>query len=120
MSAINAKTLLTGPLNFSYPITALVSINTSVTGDSRQYASVSIVYGSLTLWSQTLTQLGHTATIPFEILAGDITIEKGGTFVLAIPTSLQNGSVTANLMIKSGPQPAVPFKGPVASWPLSS
>lgn len=114
-----AERLNSSPLKFSYSITSEVSIDTTVSGDSRQNASVSIVYGSMTLWSGTMTQFDPEIKTPFEIKAGSITIEEGGTFTLTIPTSLQNGSVAANLMIKSSTS-TVPFNALVASWPLSS
>lgn len=116
---LTAELMASAPLKFSYPITPEVYIDTTVTGDSRQNASVSIVYGSMTLWSGTMTQFAPEITTPFEIKAGSITIEEGGTFTLTIPTSLQNGSVAANLMIKSSTS-TVPFNAFVATWPLSS
>ncbi len=119
MKMFDLKNLAAGPLVFTFPITASVSIVTTVTGDSRQYASVAVVYGSMSLWSGTMTQLAPTITIPYDIVAGEITIKEGGLFTLTIPTSMQNGSVAANLMIKSATQ-EVPFTATVASWPLSS
>jgi precorrin-4 methylase len=107
------------PLQFTYPISAMTSITTTVSGDARQYAVVSIVSGSLTLWSQTLTQLADKAKIPYDIVAGDLTVDAGGTLALTIPTTLQNGSVVVGLMIKTSTQTA-PFNATVASWPLSS
>ena len=115
----NLETLVTGPLIVTYPITASVSIVTTVTGDARQYANVAIVYGSLTTWSGTMTQLAPTITIPYDIVAGEITIKKEGSFTLTVPTSIQNGSVVASLTIESGTQ-TVPFTATVAIWPLSS
>lgn len=116
---LTAELMTSAPLKFSYSITPEVSIDTTVTGESRQNASVSIVYGSMTLWSGTMTQFAPEITTPFEIKAGSITIEEGGTFTLTIPTSMQNGSVAASLMIKTATS-TVPFNAFVASWPLSS
>ncbi|PCF95377.1 hypothetical protein [Vreelandella nigrificans] len=116
---LTAELMASAPLKFSYPITPEVSIDTTVTGDSRQYATVSIVYGSMQIWSGTMTQTAPKLTIPFNIVAGSITIEEGGTFMLTIPTPLQNGSVVASLTIKSSTS-TVPFNAFVATWPLSS
>ncbi len=114
-----AAALTSGPLKFSYPITPLISLDTVVSGEARNIANVSIVYGSMTLWSGTMTQLAPTITIPFDIVAGDITIEKGGTFNMIPPTATQEGSVTASLTIKS-PTSEVPFTARIAHWPLDS
>lgn len=120
MTAIlTTEVLASAPLKFSYPITPEVSIDTTVTGDSRQYATVSIVYGSLSLWSGTMTQLAPKIEIPYDIVAGSITIDQGGTFTLTVPTTLQNGSVAASLVITTATS-KVPFNAIVASWPLSS
>ena len=116
---LTAELMASAPLKFSYPITPEVSIDTTVSGDSRQNATVSIIYGSMTLWSGTMTQFAPEITTPFEIKAGSITIEEGGTFTLTIPTSMQNGAVAANLKIKTATS-TVPFNALVASWPLSS
>lgn len=119
LHAVPTAAITSGPLKFSYPITPLISIDTVVSGEARNVANVSIVYGSMILWSGTMTQLAPTITVPFDIVAGDITIEKGGTFNMIPPTSLQEGSVTANLMIKS-PTSEVPFTARIAHWPLDS
>lgn len=119
MEMFDLKKLATAPLSFTYPITASVSILTTVTGDSRQYASVAVIYGSMSLWSGTMTQMAPKITIPYDIVAGEITIKEGGSFTLTIPTTMQNGSVAANLTIMSTTQ-TVPFTAVVASWPVSS
>jgi len=119
MEMFDLKNLAAAPLSFTYPITASVSILTTVTGDSRQYATVAVVYGSMSLWSGTMTQLAPEITIPFDIVAGEITIKEGGAFKLTVPTTMQNGSVAANLTIMSATQ-TVPFTATVANWPLSS
>lgn len=116
---LTAEAFAAGPLTFDYPLDAATSIRTTVHGDARQYATVSIIYGALNLWSQTLTQLAHIATIPDDIVAGEITVEAGGKFTLTVPTSLRNGSVAADLKIKTATQ-EFPFKATVASWPLNS
>ncbi|MGC1498130.1 MAG: hypothetical protein WA790_20155 [Sulfitobacter sp.] len=114
-----AAALTSGPLKFSYPITPLVSLDTVVSGEARNVANVSVVYGSLTLWSGTMMQLAETITIPFDLVAGEITIEKGGTFTMSPPTATQEGSVIASLVIKSSTS-TVPFTARIAHWPLDS
>lgn len=117
----SAERAVSGPLVFTFVLSSTVSITTAVTGDARQNATVAILNGSVTLWSATLTQFEPTATIPFDLIAGTLTIKKGGTFVLQIPTTLQNGTVIANLTIATLNNPqGTPFTATVASWPLVS
>lgn len=116
---LTAKSALSAPLGFNYPLTPTVSIGTYVSGDARNVAVVSIIYGSLTLWSATLMQTSPDAVIPYDVIAGDVTIKQGGNFHLTVPTSAQMGNVFAKLTIIT-PTGTVPFQGMVATWPLSS
>lgn len=117
----SAELAATGPLVITFLLSSTVSITTTVTGDARQHATVGIVNGSVTLWSATMTQFEPTATVPFDLIAGTLTIKKGGTFALQIPTTAQNGSVIANLTIATLNNPqGTPFTATVASWPLVS
>lgn len=108
-----------GPLKFSYPITPLISVDTTVSGEARNVVNVAIVYGTLTLWSGTMLQTAPDITIPYDIVAGEITIEKGGSFHMTPPTQSQMGSVSCNLTIKSQ-SGTTPFTATIANWPLSS
>lgn len=117
----SAQFAVTGPLVFTFVLSATVSITVTVTGDARQYATVAIVNGSVTLWSVTLTQFETTATLPFDVIAGPLTIKKGSGFVLQIPTTLQNGSVVATLTVATPNNPnGTTFSATIASWPLVS
>jgi hypothetical protein len=117
----SATAAATGALAFTYVLSGPVSITTTVTGDARQYATVGIVNGSLTLWSTTLTQLSPTAEVPYDVVAGQLTIKQGGTFTLTIPTTIQQGQVAASLMIATPTTPkGQPFAAAVANWSLSS
>jgi hypothetical protein len=116
----SAEAAAAAPLTFTYPISALVSITTTVSGDARQYASVSIMNGSAMLWTTTLTQFAPTAQIPYDIIAGQLTIKANGTFTLTIPTNLAPGNVVANLVIASPTNPTgQPFQATVAMWNLT-
>lgn len=117
----SAELAASGPLVITFALSSTVSITTTVTGDARQNATVAIVNGAVTLWSATMTQFEPTATIPFDLIAGTLTIRKGGTFVLQIPTTAQNGTVIANLTVATLNNPqGTPFTATVASWPLVS
>lgn len=109
------------PLVINYILSSQVSIVTTVTGDARQYATVAIVNGSLTAWSASLTQLNNSQQLPYDIVAGQMTIKKGATFTLTIPTTSQAGSVFGQLTIVTPQNPDGQQYGiQVASWPLSS
>lgn len=119
--SFSATAAASAPVVITYVLSSTVSIVTTVTGDARQYASVGILNGSLMLWSATMTQLEPTATIPYDIIAGTLIIKKGGTFTLQIPTTLQPGSMTANLTVATLNNPqGTPFTGVVAMWALTS
>ena len=116
----SAEAAAAAPLTFTYPISAQVSITTTVSGDARQYATVGIVNGSALLWTATLTQFAPTAEIPYDVLAGQLTIKAGGMFTLTIPTNLQPGNVVANLVIATPTNPkGQPFQAMVAQWNLT-
>ena len=109
------------PLVISYVLSSTVSIVTTVSGDARQYATVAIWNGSWMVWSATRTHAEPTATLPSDIILGSLTIKKGGTFNLQIPTTIQPGGITASLTLVTPNNPAgIPFNATVASWPLSS
>jgi hypothetical protein len=110
-----------GPLVFTFVLSSTGSIVTTVTGDARQFATVAIVNSSIALWSATLTQFDPTATIPFDVVGGSLTINKGGTFTLQVPSALQPGSMTASLTLVTPNNPqGTPFAAQVATWSLTS
>lgn len=109
------------PLVITFPISGAVSIVTTVTGDARQNASVQIVNGAFSLWSTQLTQFTPTATLPYDVIAGEMTFKQGGSFTLTIPTVNQNGNVVTQCIIVTPTNPkGQPFAAMVASWTLSS
>ena len=117
----SAQLAVTGPLVFTFVLSSTVSITTTVTGDSRQFATVGIVNGSVTLWSVTLTQFENTATLPYDLIAGPLTIKKGSKFVLQIPTEQQNGSIVATMTVATPNNPdGTTIAATIASWPLVS
>jgi hypothetical protein len=108
------------PLHFIYQMTPLVAIATTVSGDARQYAAVSIMCGSLNLWTCMLTQVAPVSKLPYDIVWGPLTIKAGGTFTLSIPTPVVSGTVLANLTIVSPTYPnGATFNATVAIWNLA-
>jgi hypothetical protein len=109
-----------GPLSFTYWITPMVSVITNVFGDARNNASVTIYNGSVPVWSGAMTQGAPSVVIPYDLMLGTITINKGTGFFLTIPTQMQNGNVVMSGQVTTPPNPPQPFTAQIASWPLSS
>lgn len=109
----------TSPLVFDYILTPQVTIRTSVTGDARNIATVTIISGTVTVWAASMTQASPRAVTP-KLVMGDTTIEEGSSFTLTVPSTIQSGNVFFSGTIASGPNPPVPFQAIVAQWPLSS
>lgn len=119
--SFSAELAAASPLVINFVLSPQLIIATTVTGDARQNATVSLVNGSVTLWSTTLTQFTPTAEIPYDIVGGSLTIKKGGSFTLTIPTAGQAGSVVASLTVVTPTVPnGTPFNATVATWTLSS
>jgi hypothetical protein len=116
----SAEAAASAPLHFIYQMTPLVAIATTVTGDARQYASVSIMSGSLNLWTSMLTQVAPVSKLPYDIVLGPLTIKAGGTFTLSVPTPAASGKVQAVLTIVSPTYPnGATFNATVAIWNLA-
>jgi hypothetical protein len=116
----NAVFTASGPLQITFPISSYLTVVTSVFGDARQFATVSIQNGSVTMWSAQLSQALPNQATPYPISVGGLTIEKGAGFYLTIPTTMQQGSVVLSAMISSGSTPPTQFTAQVAQWSLTS
>jgi hypothetical protein len=117
----NTVATAAAPLVLTFVLSSQVSIVTTVTGDARQYANVAIMNGSLTAWSASLTQLNNSQQLSYDINAGLMTIKKGATFTLTVPTAQQQGFVFAQMTIVTPENPnGQPYGIQVATWPLSS
>jgi hypothetical protein len=107
------------PLVFDYILTPQVTIRTSVTGNARNIATVSILSATVAVWAASLTQAAPKATTP-KLVMGDFTIEEGASFTLTVPSTIQDGNVFFKGKIQSGSNDPVEFSAIVASWALSS
>lgn len=107
------------PLVFDYILTPQVTIRTSVTGDARNIATVTIINGTVAVWAASMTQASPKAVTP-KLVMGDFTIEEGATFTLTVPSTIQNGNMFFDGVTASGSNPPTPFQAIVAQWPLSS
>lgn len=104
-------------LNFSYPLSAGIFVNTYVFGDSRDEATVTIVYNESTVWTVTLTQKNVVAMTP-ELVLGSMTIKQGMSFEFNIPLPESYGNVLMAGGIVSPPNPVQVIEALVASWPF--
>ena len=109
-----------GPLNFDFYLTADVDFKTSVTGDARNIAAVTIVYGSVVVWATTLTQGDPQHKTTADLWLGNLMISAGATFTLTIPTNDQPGNVMASGTLTRSGQDPVHFGWQIAQWPLKS
>lgn len=108
-----------GPLVFNFPLTPDVTIQTTVLGAARNIAAISILNGSITMWSTTLQQTFPEARTTFPLQIGDLKIDAGADFKLTIPTETRLGQVVFSATLESNGV-RQPFAAQVSSWPLSS
>lgn len=109
----------TGPIQITYTLSSTVSIVTSVYGDARNDATVSIMNGSSLAWAGSVTQASPNVTIPYPLYLGGVTITQGA-FYMTIPTALQPGMMVFSAMLASPNTPAFQFTASVAQWSLTS
>lgn len=107
------------PLKIEFTLSSEVTIETTVSGDARNNVTEGIKQGTMTLWTTTLTQGTPKATTPYDIVCGQMTINKGATFTLTIPTTAQPGNVvfSGTIVEPTGTQLHTYM---VATWPLNS
>jgi hypothetical protein len=108
------------PLKFSYDLGAQGKIKTTVSGDNRDIANIEIYNVNTLLYSVNLNSVQLEATIPDDLIMGSLTIMKGGTLKMTVPSNYQSGQVQLHCMLKSCHNDPTPFAAQVATWPLSS
>ncbi|WP_299587810.1 hypothetical protein [Mucilaginibacter sp.] len=108
------------PIVKSYTLGNEGKIVTTVTGDDRDVASIAIFKVNTQVYTTTLNALQLDATTKHDLIIGSLTILKGATLSLTVPSNFQPGSVFLNCMLKSGDNDPAPFSAMVAQWPLSS
>jgi hypothetical protein len=114
----SAETVGKGPMKITYYLSAQVTIVTSVIGDARNIASVTIMDGTATAWSGTMVQATPDIDIPYALQLSSVKIETGASFHLTIPTGLQNGNVMMHATIDQQGT-STPVNVQIASWPAS-
>jgi hypothetical protein len=120
MEGITQEAIVAAPLKFNYWITSDIDVTTTVSGTARDMAAIGIWYGSQEMYTTTLLQTDPTHTIPLDLIMGSVTIEKGATLTLTVPTQNQNGNVVFAGDLRHQDQPPLPFRLYVAQWPLTS
>lgn len=107
-------------LEFYYPLTPEVTVKTTVTGEARNIATVTILNITIEAWSGTMMQTSPEVQLQGDVIIGEFTCKKGSKFKLTSPSLIQQGNVMMDAKTKSGNNPEVTFAAPIASWPLTS
>lgn len=105
-------------LSFTYQITADTSLVTVVSGASRSNATVEIMGGATMLWTALLTAVAPQAVLPQDIVFQGTVIQAGASFILIVPSQIQQGQVYFRGMVGSGAGPAQGIDAAIATWPL--
>ncbi len=109
------------PIVITYYITSEFSVQTTVLGEARNAVNVSLMAGSIPLWSGSLTQALPEAKTTFPVVVGNLEIKEGATLKLTIPTggpTPQPGQVFFQCKIVAQGTER-PFSAPVATWNLN-
>jgi hypothetical protein len=117
---LTVESLAGAPYQTSYWLTTDCEIQTTVTGDARNVATVAIKYGTLIMWSTTLTQTDPTHATSDDLIIGSTTLKAGLSFTLTIPTSQQSGNILAQGSLSHAGQKPLQFSLYVATWQLAS
>lgn len=115
-----AKTIASGDTAFvpDYILTPLLRVRVKAWGPAKNIASVALIYGESVVFSTALTQPAPLVYTTGDIILGDLTIKKGMTIQLAIPSTLINGSITLDAQYSTTNTPLTPIHALIASWPL--
>jgi hypothetical protein len=109
-----------GPLEFTFPLSPSATVVTSVFGDARNSASVTIMSGSMPVWNGSMNQVSPNAVVPYELKLGSLNIKAGMRFTLTIPSTQQMGNVLMMGEVQTPPNDWQPISAFVAMWPLTS
>lgn len=115
-AVLATQALAAVPLRIRYALLPSVAIQTVVTGAALHFANVSVVYRDRPIWALTLSQALPRARIEHDIVAGALTIERGGRLdlTLAAPGG-QKGLVMMGATLHYGGV-RQPFSSAVATW----
>lgn len=115
---LTVESLAAAPLVFNYYLAPGIDFQTTVTGDNRDTATVTIYYINTPMWSGTLTQGLPSLKFP-NLALGAIKLTRGSV-TLTPPTDSTNGNVMVDCTVERSGQEPVDLSAIIASWPLSS
>lgn len=93
-----------------------LTAQTVVRGSNRTNVTVTLMSGSLVLYSLTVTQASPVAQIPDSLVLGDVIVAPGAKFTMTIPTAMQSGQMFMQAVFQSRTIPPTPFAADIAIW----
>jgi len=102
----------------NYNLTANLRARTIVLNGAREGAKVDYLTGETLLYSSLLLPSASISVTPFDLVIGDLKLNKGAQLTLTPPSSLSNGMVVLDCTFSSEAIPPTRFTGAIASWPL--
>jgi hypothetical protein len=100
-----------------YSLTPDLSALTTVRGTARNNVTVTLMAGSVAIYSVTMMQASPNAIIQDSLVLGDVRVAPGASFALTIPTSLQSGQMFMKATFQSRNIPPTKFAAAIAVWP---
>ncbi|KQY26148.1 hypothetical protein ASD38_20610 [Caulobacter sp. Root487D2Y] len=102
----------------NYNLTGNLSARTIVLNGARYGAQVDYLTGTTLLYSSLLLPSASMSVTPFDLVIGDLKLNKGAQLTLTPPSALSNGMVVLDCTFSSEMIPPTRFTGAIASWPL--
>lgn len=102
----------------NYNLTGNLSARTIVLNGARYGAQVDYLTGETLLYSSFLLPSSNVSVTPFDLVIGDLKMNKGAQLTLTPPSNLSNGMVVLDCTFSSVTIPPTRFTGAIAFWPL--
>lgn len=99
-----------------FPLTPDLSAITTVRGAARTNVTVTLMAGSIAMYTLSVVQASPNAVITDSLVLGDIRIAPGASFALTIPTPLQQGQMIMSAQFQSRNIPPTKFAAAIAIW----
>jgi hypothetical protein len=90
---------------------------TTVSGPNRTDVMVTLLAGSVTMYTVSVNQVSPVAVIRDSLVLGDLRVAAGATFTMTIPTSEQRGMMFMQALFQSRDIPPTPISAAIANWP---
>jgi hypothetical protein len=102
----------------NYNLTGNLSARTIVLNGAREGAQVDYLTGETLLYSSLLLPSSSMSVTPYDLIIGDLKLNKGAQLTLTPPSNLSNGMVVLDCTFSSLTIPPTRFTGAIAFWPL--